>query len=318
MSVEIIERSIVDFNKFESSEKEKFNLWPVEFNSLNYHTARLKNIPVDKVLFFAHSKHQSIQAVLEFQYNDYDTQLRGFTCCTVINIYHNPEISTVERKESINELFKFLQEFRKKENIKFCFIAINNWDSILSTSAQQHGFNFILTWGKCFYNKDAGIKLPQGYSVSSQKNEKHLSDFLEMTKNYFKGGRFYLDPSMDILKTDKMYNDLVASSFNSPGNDFMVLRNADDKPIAAFICKKETYSFNENFEVRILRLLLSDAAKLPRGFAAAFLSETSQLLSTQVALVESGIEMHNLPSLKIHTDAGYKFNFIYSAYHSWI
>lgn len=318
MAVVIIDNAEIEFNKFNSTENEKFNLWPVEFDSINYHAGRLKDIPNGKVLFFGHFIDRELRAVLEFQYNDYDTLLRGFICGAVINIYHKPHINSVERKISINELLKFLQKFRKQEKIRFCFIAISNWDNTFSIAAQEHGFNFILTWGKCFYNQDRALYLPPGYRVSREKKEENMADFLEMTKDYFKGGRFYLDSVMDNAKTDKMYKDLVTSCFNSPDYDFIVLLNTEESPVAAFISKKETYNFDTDFEVHKLRFLLSNRNRLGKGIAAPFLSETSRLLSAEVGLVESGIEMHNLPSLKIHTDAGYKFNYIYSAYHSWI
>ena len=52
MKVEIIDIASIDFGLVESSEKEKFNLWPVDFNAQKYHTERLNNIPAGKVLFF--------------------------------------------------------------------------------------------------------------------------------------------------------------------------------------------------------------------------------------------------------------------------
>ena len=318
MGVEIINKTSLDFDKFDSSEKEKFNLWPVEFDPHKYHTERLKNIPAEKILFFAAVSNQSIQAVLEFQYNDYESQLWGYTCGTITNVYHKSGISNQERETSIKELFGYFQKFRQQEKIKFCFLSVSSWDSLLSLAAQQQGFRYMLTWGKCFYNKDMGLQLPDGYSVSMHKQEKHLDSFLAMTKDYFKGGRFYLDPAMDIAKIDKMYGDLVTSCFHSPDYDFIVLLNTEKNPVAVFISKKLTYKFRNDFEVNVLRFLLSDRKIFPGGIATPFLSETSRLLARQATLVDSGIEMHNLPSLKIHTDAGYKFNYIYAGYHSWI
>ena len=318
MKVEIIDIASIDFGLVESSEKEKFNLWPVDFNAQKYHTERLNNIPADKVLFFATINNQSIQALLEFQYNDYESQLWGFTCGTVANVYHKPGISNSEREKSINLLFSFLQKFREQKKIKFCFLAVSSWDALLSLAAQQQGFRYMVTWGKCFYNTDRGLQIPEGYRISMEKQVAHLDSFLKMTKDYFRGGRFYLDSAMDTEKTDKMYRDLVTSCFHSPAYDFIVLLNQENTPVAVFISKKQTYKFKNDFEVHGLRFLLSDKKKSPRGIAAPFLNETSRLLIQQATLVDSGIEIHNLPSLKIHNDAGYKFNYVYAGYHSWI
>ena len=318
MKVEFIDMASIDFGQLDSSEKEKFNLWPVDFNAHIYHTERLNNIPADKVLFFATIYNQSIQALLEFQYNDYESQLLGFTCGTVVNVYHKLGISNQEREKSINKLFTFLQTFREEKKIKFCFLAVSSWDILLSLAVQQQGFRYMLTWGKCFYNKDRGLQLPEGFRVSMEKKTEHLDSFVKMTKDYFKGGRFYMDPSIDNAKTDIMYRDLVTSCFHSPAYDFIVLFNPENNPVSVFISKKQTYKFKNDFEVHGLRFLLSDRKNFPGGIGASFLNETSRLLERQASLVDSGIELHNLPSLKIHNDAGYKFNYVYAGYHSWI
>jgi hypothetical protein len=127
-----------------------------------------------------------------------------------------------------------------------------------------------------------------------------------------------LDPRIGAAKADKLYKDLINNSFNNLATDFIVLYNQDQIPVGCFISRKIEYDFGAMLDVNSLRLLVFDKDKAVKGIASAFLSATSDLLLKDVSLVESGIEMHNLPSFKIHSNAGYKMNNIFSAYHSWL
>ena len=94
--------------------------------------------------------------------------------------------------------------------------------------------------------------------------------------------------------------------------------NQDQIPVGCFIYRTVQYDTGTLLKTNSLRLLVFDKDKAAKGVASAFLSATSDLLLKDASLVESGIEMHNLPSFKIHANAGYKMNNIFSAYHSWL
>jgi hypothetical protein len=96
------------------------------------------------------------------------------------------------------------------------------------------------------------------------------------------------------------------------------LYNPENIAAGCFISSQIEYQFDKNFQVSSLRLLVFDKKRAGKGVASAFLSATSALLLERNAIVESGLEMHNLASLKMHINAGYKVNNIYSAYHSWL
>jgi hypothetical protein len=318
MRVECINKESVDFSRLLSDEKAKYSLWPVHFDPVRYHAARLAAVPEDQVVFFACVNSGVVQAVMEFQYNPYDTSLMGFTCGTVVNTYTDAGLEPGARLACLEALFRHLADFRRLEGVRFCLMAVGSWDTPQSLLAQEAGFRYILTWGKCFYSRDTGLKLPVGYRAVVMKDEAHLPGLIDMSQHYFRGGRFYLDPHMDDALTDRMYRDLVLNCFASPRFDFIVLLGPDERPLAASISRKDIYYFNVEFPVQVIRFIISDRNRLPSGLAAPFFSEISRLLSKKVQLIDSGIEMHNLASLKIHTDAGYKFNYIYSAYHSWV
>lgn len=298
--------------------KENFSLYPTPFNGVFFHQQRWSSIDETKTVFFGATENGKIRAVLEFNLSDYDSKLLAVKAGSTPYIFTDPELDAAQRVKVWQELINYFQAYRKKEKIDFCFIAVNNWEADLSLALQQVGFRYILTWGKCFVQQPSGLILPEGYVVEKIKREQDLPLILKMADNYFKGGRFYLDPLIGTDKADRLYKDLINNSFNNPSVDFVVLYNQDQVPVGCFISRPSQYNMGTLLKVNSLRLLVFDKDKAAKGVAAAFLSTTSDLLLKEVPLVESGIEMHNLPSFKIHANAGYKMNNIFSAYHSWL
>jgi hypothetical protein len=298
--------------------KENFSLYPTPFNGVFFHRQRWASIDETKTIFFSATANGKIAAVLEFNLSDYDSQLLAVKAGSIPYIFTNPELEAGQREKLWQELINYFQAYRKKEKINFCFISVNNWEADLSLVLQQAGFKYILTWGKCFVQQPSGLILPEGYVVKKIKREQDLPLILKMADNYFKGGRFYLDPLIGTDKADRLYKDLINNGFSSSSVDFIVLYNQEEIPVGCFITRMIKYDVGSILNIRSLRLLVFDKDKAAKGVATSFLSATSDLLLRDVPLIESGIEMHNLPSFKIHANAGYKMNNVFSAYHSWL
>jgi hypothetical protein len=316
--IEKISYKDIPDNFLEKAGESKFSLYPYDFNGVLFHHDRWKIIDETKMSFWGIVSNGVLQSILEFHLNDYDTNLLGVKAGTIQNIFTNPELRIEQKRKAWQELIEAFQVYRKNEEIKFCFIAVDNWESDLSLLLQQNGFRYILTWGKCFLQKVQDIALPEGYIVRTNKEEKDLPYILEMADSYFKGGRFYLDPNIGSGKADKMYKDLIISSYNNSKAGFIVLYNLENIPVGCIVSVQMSYKFNENIQAPSVRLVVFNKTGRGKGLASAFLSATSAQLLEKSSIIESGVEMHNLASVKMHFNAGYKINQIYSAYHSWV
>ncbi|HUR66485.1 MAG TPA: hypothetical protein VMZ03_09030 [Chitinophagaceae bacterium] len=297
--------------------KEKFSLYPFLYDGHAFHQHRWQNMDRKEILFWGVRQKDTILAVIEFHSSDYDSNLLALKAGTIQNVFTDPQMDDQKREEVLQELIRSFQLYRQAEKIGFCFVAVNNWDAALSLSFQRNRFNYILTWGKCFTQQPASLPLPEGYIVRKSESKEDIPFILGMSDSYFKGGRFYLDERIGASKADQVYKDLINNS-SAKGTDLAVLYNKEEVPLACFICPLIQYQFEQLLSCYSLRLLVVDNKKAPKGIASAFMAATAELLLKDVPLVESGIEMHNLPSLKIHINAGFRMNYVFSAYHSWI
>ncbi|MEO6902173.1 MAG: hypothetical protein ABI315_03385 [Bacteroidia bacterium] len=312
-----MEISEIDPNKipeafFEFIELQKFNLWPIIIDKVKYGKQLFENS--SNVKIFACYKQLELIGILSLKVLEYDTTLFGFPCALVDQVIVNSNLSGTERKEMLQRMFLKLQEYRKEENIKFCSISVNSWNTQLADAIQDVNFKYILTWADCFYNYKKIAQLPIGYEVRQVTDEKDLPLILEMTKDYFKGGRFFLDEKFPFEKSQQMYFDLVKNSFYDP-KIYLIGLYKNEVIIGCFIYREGIIA---ECKAQLLRFLVFNKKEAIKGLATNFLIGISNLLGVDGKIVVSGIEVHNLASLKIHTDAGYKFNNVHSAYHSWI
>lgn len=287
-----------------------YKLYPFDINMVNYHRTRL-SLNSKSVTLLALIENGVIKAVLEHSDDAYDSKLLGIKAGSLKNIFVSVQTSENDKVHLYNQLMNEYQYYLKSERYHFIFSTVENSNSILSLELQKRGFHYILTWGKCFQADKTDVKLPKGYSVRISKRTEDLPFIVNMGKNYFRGGRFYLDPKIDNQKADQMYIDLINNSFENKDYDFSVLYKGS-QPIGCFIGKCST------FLIYGLRLLVYNKNEGIKGLPEQFMRETTNLLLQHSKLVESGMEIHNLASLKVHLNAGYRVNYIYSAYHYWV
>lgn len=318
MKCSLIGLNDLNFKKLRNSQFEKFNLWPVNFDECLYNHKRIINLNSKEIIFIGCIKNGEVVGVLEFHFSQYDTNLRGFNCGVIENIFFDKTLTENEIELCAISLFDCFGKFRKEKKITFCLLALSAWDSNISKIAQDFSFSYVLTWGKCFFEGNKNLDLPKDYKINHIKEPKYLPAALEMVDYYFEGGRFYLDQKMDRNKNNEMYKDLIKNAFSSDNYIISTLINKSDELSAILISNKAVLYSIKTFSYRALRLLASNPNKLEKGVAVRFFNICAREYYEEDGWVESGIEMHNLKSLKIHVDAGFKFNYIYSAYHSWI
>lgn len=294
---------------------EIFSNWSVQFDLNSFHRNRLINANKDLINLFVANSGSAIEGIFEITNKNYDTQFFGFKCYSVSTLFIAENLSLTKRQIIFEQFYFFLINFLKTEKVRFCSTSINSWNTPLSIEAQKIGFKYIVTWGDCICSKESTLQLPSEFYVGNTKNESDLPIIVKMAKDYFRGGRFYMDPMFKSYTIDKMYEDLIINSYQDPASQFSVLYNNKDVPIGCFIYKN--ISFNE-VKVAALRFLVYDRTLSIKGLSTKFLAKTSGNLLKDVSLVTSGIELHNLASLKMHTDAGYKFNHVHAAYHLWL
>jgi GNAT superfamily N-acetyltransferase len=113
-----------------------------------------------------------------------------------------------------------------------------------------------------------------------------------------------------------MYSSLVRSSFES-GNILLSYR-VKGQPVGLFICKQtKTYSQFAGLRVALLRFLLVDPQFRGRKIAQDLFIRTVNYLKENCDLVVTGLEIHNIPSLNLHSKLTFSFNYTHNAYHWW-
>lgn len=317
--IELISKEEISLENFSSSECEKFLNWPIAYDHLSYQKWRMDSLSSANTLFFGLFERSELKAVVEYQHSPYEIGLLGFKCGSISQFFFINNLNDNDKRKLLTTFYDFFNEYRKSEDIKFCFLPLSNTDSVLSSVAQDAGFKYILSWGSCFYNQShTNSCLPEGFYIDFSKKQEHFDQYMLMVKNYFKGGRFYLDLHVPLEKADKLYYDLVENSFKSDIWQFATLFNPQHVPTGYFIWRTIRYPMTKPINVAALRFLATNRDASQKGLATLFLKEVSNLLMREHNLVSSGIELHNLPSLKIHNNVGYRFNYVYSAYHSWL
>lgn len=309
-------RELLEF--IEKVEIENFNQWSLEKSDVcNLIRSNIEILIKNHGEIYLIKKGKFVQGIVGLFENLWDSNFFKLKTYRISFFYLRSDLTGTERSNVSNILSEHVLEVLSKNNVEHCMADISAWDSNISEGIQNIGFKHILGWSDCFIPKNQEKQLNNDYSLGPiKKNE--LAYISGLSKDYFKGGRFYLDPNFDNETVDLLYNNLILNSYDSSNSEIVVLRKNSD-PIGAFICKDISYNFMEKFKVQSLRLLVFDKSKSEPGLATKFIHDIAIYLyeNTGCDLVVSGVELHNLPSLKIHSKAGYKLNYVHNAFHWW-
>jgi len=294
-----------------------YNFWPVSVEDAPVRLLfdEIRKLPENNIVKAFHNNE--LIALLVFENLLWDTSHFGFKCVRIRYILTRKNV----KKDILAEtLKKCLVAFRKHcitNNIKFVSADIDSQEQTTSLALQQAGFRYILTWVNGFIkepHRDDYATKGSNVGEIRPSEVKPLSNLAE--KHYFKGGRFYSDPGFDKRKVDKLYGNLVKSSFEN--NEIMLVYRIHDEPVGLFICKNiVTYKLFSGLRVAPLRFLVIDPRYRQKKIAQDLFAKTIGYLSDKSDMITTGLEVHNLPSLNLHIKFGFIFNYTHTVYHWW-
>jgi hypothetical protein len=319
--VKIIER--FDQSLFSTFyEKIKFHPLFNDFKlNIEAHKVEFLNLMKDAInggFLFAIIEDGNIVASSSFRKLIWDSNHFGYGCFMISDIFYNHTIPSDKLLQILQELYFEILKFAKAANAKFIYTKIESWDTIIAESLQANKFKYILTWvdGYCNSKKiSIDINLEKTHSCGIIKKEE-LEFYSNLSEqHYFNGGRFFLDKEFDYKKVKEMYKNLVLSSFSN--NDVMLSFRIKNKPVGLFICKKIIWSEIYCAKIAPLRFLIVQPELRSVGVGMSLFSNTLNFLSKQSDIITTGLEVHNLASLNIHSKMNFKFNNTHNVFHWW-
>lgn len=295
----------------------KFNLWPnvTDDNIAKFLFEEINKIQNTGKVFFA-TLHNEIVVLLALNNLHWDTQHFGFKCAKIEYILTNKNLYNSVIEKSLEQILVMFQKHCLESNIKFVSVNIDSWDIVTSLALQKSGFRYILTWIDgvfADFNKLPVIKNDAEVGIIRPDE---IAYFAKISSSYFKGGRFYFDSNFKIQLVDKMYADLIKNSYEN--NDIMIVYRIKNKSAGLFICKKiVSYKTFSNLKVAHLRYLVVDPEFRNKKVGYNLFVRTIEYLKDKSDLITTGLEIHNLPSLNLHSKIGFKFNYTHNVYHWW-
>lgn len=318
----IVEENLPDKNTSYSfllhSKYNKFSFWPsiTDQNVADFLFKELQKIQNTGKIFTA-KQHNELIALIAFRKLEWDTQHFGFGCISIDYILSNRRSDNATIGLSLKVILAEFQKYCVDNSIKFVSVSIDSWDFNVGFALQKTNFRFILSWIDGFFNgSDRNYKIEDDHFVGLIKPEE-IEYFQKLaSSSHSKGGRFYSDPNFDKQLVSDMYAKLVESSFRN--GDFMLVYRIKNRPVGLFVCKKiVTYGPFSNLRVAPLRYLIIDPEFRKKGIAYNLSIKTLEYLKNKSDLITTGLEVHNLPSLNLHSKVGFKFNYNHNVYHWW-
>ena len=316
IKIEIVDKldrnEVVSF--LEHVEYKKFDLYPgVSENQIrNYLLEELDNSYKNDKVFVAYSGSDIVSIVI-LKDLDWDTQHFGYKCAILSNIF----VKQFTESFVLSKLITVIVNYAIESNIEFISGSINSWDTNTSFALQEIGFKYIITW------IDGINKSKQQLSLNNMDNEIGIIRDSELeyyrkiaSTSYFKGGRFYFDSKFDDDSVEKMYSSLIESSYKN--NDIMLSYRIDGNPVGLFICRKiQIYKHFNDLKIAPLRYLIIDPKIRKLHIGYDLFAGTLNYLMDICDIITTGLEIHNLPSLNLHSKLNFKFNYTHNVFHWW-
>ena len=261
--------------------------------------------------------NNEILGLLGYNILDWDTSHFGFKCVNIDFLLIKLNINEIAKQHAIKDLLLEYLQTSKKLKVKFTSISVDSWDTSTCTILQEFKFKFILTWINGFLLPGIkSIELDAEFIVELI-NPNEILLFQNMSAdNYFTGGRFYFDSNFNKSSIKKLYSSTVLSSYQN--NDILLVCRISGKPVGLFICRKiQKYTEFDNLKVAPLRFLIIDPNYRETMVAKNFFLQTIRYLQKESDLITTGLEVHNMPSLNLHQQMGFKFNYTHTVFHLW-
>ncbi|MDD2228292.1 MAG: GNAT family N-acetyltransferase [Candidatus Cloacimonetes bacterium] len=248
---------------------------------------------------------------------EWDSRYFKFGCYKIGHLLVDSFLSMSDQCELATEMVKKIMISFASE-ARFVFSDADSWNEYHNSALQRYGFRYILTWIDGFYfGKGYNVTLPKGHSASlfEPSDYKDINRFV--VKSYFEGGRFFLDQNFSSLNPRGIYESLFENSITN-GDEVYVYR-VEGTPAGIFICKKPyTYTQLNDISVAPLRYLVIDPKYRGQGIASYLYKSFVNHFVKSNHLVLTGLEIHNIPSLNLHSKLEFNFNYTHNAYHAWL
>lgn len=296
----------------------KYYLYPrINTEDIRVYQLRLLADSFKNGKLFISEGNSGIEAIVSFRPLEWDSTHFGYKCAVIDQYYYNQSIEQNRLISVFNQLIYDILHFARNENIKFISISINSWDSILSRILQANNFNYILTWIDGIYLPNGKLQIPFRDHEIGLIRESEVEIYQRISENcYFEGGRFYLDKNFDRSRVKKMYSELIVSSYVN--NEILLSYRINSEPVGLFVCKKILEIGNQKaFRIAPLRFLIIRNDKRKAHIGQSLFVGTLNYLMDRCDIITTGLEVHNLPSLNLHSKLHFKFNYTHNIFHWW-
>lgn len=297
----------------------KFRFWPkvTDKNIADFLLEEIYKIQ-NKGRVFVTRRHREITTIVAFRNLEWDTQHFGFKCVKIEYILTNKMLDNSIIEQSLDKILAEFQKFCLTSSIKFVSLSVDSRDSNTNSALQRANYQYILTWIDGIFNFSDNIpNIKDDSKISTAITTEEIEHFKRISaSSYFKGGRFYLDTNFDRKLVDNMYANLINFSFQN--NDIVFAYRFKKQPIGLFIYRKiALYKHFSNLRVATSRLLVVDPKFRSKKVGYNLFVKTLEYFKDKSDLVTTGLEVHNLPSLNLHSKLGFRFNYSHNAYHWW-
>lgn len=244
----------------------------------------------------------------------WDTQFFGFKCYKINKLLAVDYIHPIERINLIQDMILTCMN-RFALDAKLILSDIDSWDFEQNQALQICQFRYILAWIDGFYTGSCfSIDFPKGHSASLYEDYDYSAIKKFIGKTYFRGGRFYLDSSFRQSNPRLIYESLFE---NAIINDIVYVYRIEGRAVGVFISKKPTYIDPLRISISALRFLLVDPEYRRMNVATNLYKSFVNYLLPYSDLITTGLEVHNIPSMNLHANLNFYFNFTHNAYHLW-
>jgi ribosomal protein S18 acetylase RimI-like enzyme len=263
------------------------------------------------------SNQGRLVALLAYASLDWDTRHYNHKSGHIQHLLTDNSLDQTLIEKSLEHVLRMFEQRCIDSGIEFVYADLDSWDFAKSAALQTAHFKYILSRVDGFVKeKIKPIHVFDDVDVSTVRSDE-IAFFEKISaQSYFRGGRFYADPDFDQARVDQMYANIVRSSYES--KQILIVYRVKGQPVGLFICKRIVdYPHFSGLRVAPLRFLIVDPQFRDRKIAQDLFIHTVNYLKNSCDLVTTGLEIHNLPSLNLHTKLSYRFNYTHNAYHWW-
>jgi len=254
-------------------------------------------------------------ALLTYSDLDWDSRHYGYKSGHIQHLLTNNNLDHSLIRQSLDQVLSSFKQRCLDAKIEFVSADLGSWDFNKGFALQTANFKYVITQIDGFVKKKIDpIRVGDEVEVGPIGSDE--VEYFEqlVAQSYFLGGRFYADPGFDRIRVNQMYASLVRTSYEN--GQILLSYRVKGQPVGLFICRSiETYSHFGGLGVAHLRFLIVDPRFRGRKIAQDLFVRTVNFLRDYCELVVTGLEIHNIPSLNLHANLSFSFNYSHNTYH---